>query len=201
LGMWGGLEMKIVALVGLPGSGKTEAGKVFIERGFEYARFGQAVLDEVLKRGLEVNEKNERMVREQLRAEQGMDVMAKLLIPKFDRLIKEKDVIADGLYSWEEYKLLKERYGESLLVVALYANPQLRYERLASPERKYDPAKDKKAIYRSYTPEEAKSRDYAQIENLHQAGPIAMADITIINEGSVERLKQEIGFIIMRYCS
>ena len=192
--------MKIVALVGLPGSGKTEAGKVFIGHGFEYVRFGQVVLDEVLKRGLEVNEKNERSVREQMRAEHGMDVMAKFLVPVFDRLVEKKNVIADGLYSWEEYKLLKEKYGEKLLVLALYSNPGTRYRRLASPERKYDPAKDKKAIYRSYTAEEAKSRDYAQIENLHQAGPIAMADATIINEGSVEELKAGVEEFIKKFC-
>ncbi len=192
--------MKIVALVGLPGSGKTEAGKVFIEHGFEYVRFGQVVLDEVLKRGLEVNEKNERSVREELRANHGMDVMAKFLIPVFDKLIKTNNIIADGLYSWEEYKLLKGKYGDSLLVVAVYASPALRYKRLSSPERKYDPSKDKKALYRSYTPEEAKSRDYAQIENLHQAGPIAMADLTIINEGNVEELKRQAEEIIKNNC-
>jgi dephospho-CoA kinase len=188
--------MKIVALVGLPGSGKTEAGKIFVGHGFEYVRFGQVVLDEVLKRGLIVNEKNERDVREELRAEHGMDVMAKFLVPVFDRLMEKKNVIADGLYSWEEYKLLKERYGQRLVVVAVYSNPKTRYSRLESPERKYDPDKDKKALYRSYTPEEAKSRDYAQIENLHQAGPIAMADVTIINEGSVEGLKEQVERLI-----
>ena len=184
--------MKIVAIVGLPGAGKTEAGKVFIEHGFENVRFGQVVLDEVIKRGLDVNEKNERMVREELRAQHGMDVMAKFLIPTFERLIKTKNIIADGLYSWEEYKLLKERYKEDIIILAIYANPEVRYKRLAAPERKYDPAKDKKAIYRSYTPEEAKSRDYAQIENLHQAGPIAMANFTITNEGNVEELRREV---------
>lgn len=189
--------MTIVALVGLPGSGKTEMTKVFREQGYEYVRFGQAVLDEVLARGIEVNEKNELMVRESMREEHGMAAMAKFLIPTFDNLISQnKNIIADGLYSWEEYLLLKDTYQNDLFILAIYASPKIRYARLTSSKRKYDPKKDKKAIYRAYTPEEAKSRDHAQIEKLHQAGPIAMADYTINNEGSVDKLIAEVMKVI-----
>lgn len=181
--------MTIVALVGMPGSGKTEVTKVFREQGYEYVRFGQAVLDEVLRREVEVNEANERIVRESMREEHGMAAMAKFLIPVFDNfLAQNKKVIADGLYSWEEYLLLKERYKEKLIVIAIYASPKTRYARLTDPKRKYDPEKDKKAIYRAYTPEEAKTRDYSEIENLNKGGTVAMADFTINNEGSVDEL-------------
>ena len=182
--------MRIVAVVGMTGCGKTEVSKIFVEHGFEYVRFGQAVLDEVMRRDLEVNEKNERMVREELRKTHGMDAMAKFLIPIFDNLIKQKNVVADGLYSWEEYFLLKKRYNDNLVVLAIYAGPKTRYKRLS--ERKLDVKKDKKAINRPYTLEQAMSRDYSEIENLHKAGPIAMADFTIINEGSVEELMAKI---------
>ncbi|MFH1399079.1 MAG: AAA family ATPase [Candidatus Woesearchaeota archaeon] len=182
--------MKIVAIVGMTGSGKTEAAKVFVEQGFEYLRFGQAVLDEVKRRCLEVNEKNERFVREDMRKQHGMAVMAKFLIPKFEQLITKANVVADGLYSWEEYTLLKEKFGDELVVLAIYAKPAIRYNRLAN--RKYDPKKDKKAIYRAYSLEEAKSRDYAEIVNSHKTGPIAMADYTIINEDNVEKLREKV---------
>ena len=191
--------MTIIALVGMPGSGKTEVTKLFREKGYEYIRFGQAVLDEVLRRfGPEgVNEKNERMVRESMREEHGMAVMAKLLIPTFDSFLNQgKKIIADGLYSWEEYMLLKEKYKEELFILAIYSKPETRYARLSDPKRKFDPKKDKNAIYRPYTPEEAKTRDHSEIEILNKAGPIAMADYTIINEGSLEELKDKIKTII-----
>lgn len=38
------------------------------------------------------------------------------------------------------------------------------------------------------TREECISRDYAQIKNLHQAGPIAMADYAIVNRGTKRRI-------------
>jgi dephospho-CoA kinase len=43
---------------------------------------------------------------------------------------------------------------------------------------------------RPLTPAEAESRDHAEIELLHKAGPIAMADHTIVNEGGMEELKK-----------
>ena len=49
--------------------------------------------------------------------------------------------------------------------------------------------------YRSFTFKEAKSRDYAQIENLNQAGPIAMADYTIVNEGTKSQLHEKLNQI------
>jgi dephospho-CoA kinase len=76
--------------------------------------------------------------------------------------------------------------------LAVYASPKTRYARLTSEKRKYDPTKDINAVYRSYTHEEAKSRDYAEIENIQKAGPIAMADHTIINEGTLGELKKAV---------
>ena len=46
--------------------------------------------------------------------------------------------------------------------------------------------------------EELISRDYSQIENLHQAGPIARADWTVVNEGSKEDLDKELDKIIFQ---
>ncbi len=183
-------NMKIVAVVGMTGCGKTEVSRVFIDKGFEYVRFGQAVLDEVIRRGLEVNEKNERMVREEFRKKHGMDAMAKFLVPIFDNLIKQKNVVADGLYSWEEYTLLKERYKDELVVLAVYASPKTRYKRLS--DRTLDLKNDKKAIYRPFTLEQARSRDYSEIENLNKGGPIAMADFTIINDCSKQELRKKV---------
>ncbi len=188
--------MKIVALVGMPGSGKTEAGLVFEKQGFYKERFGQAVLDEVLARGMAVNEANERKIREELRAEQGMDVMAKKLVERITHLPSDSYILADGLYSWEEYTYLKGVYQNDLYVIAIHASPKVRYARLTSGERKYDPEKDKKAVYRSLTLEEAKSRDRSQIQNLNQGGPLAMADYHIVNEGTRDELVQRVEQLI-----
>jgi len=171
--------MKLVSIVGMAGSGKSEVAKIFEKNGFVKVRFGDITDREIRERGLELNEKNERYIRQQLREEHGMSAYAKLSLPRIDYLLKSGDVIVDGLYSWEEYTLLKSGYGDHFAVVAVWASPKTRYERLT------------KRLIRPLTAEEAVSRDIAEIEDSNKGGPIAMADFTIINESSLEALERE----------
>ena len=88
----------------MPGSGKSIVSDFFVEKGFQYVRFGQITLDEVVKRKLPLNEKSERAVREEIRKKHGMAAFAILNYPKFKKILNAGNVIADGLYSWSEYK-------------------------------------------------------------------------------------------------
>ena len=171
--------MKVISIVGMAGSGKSEVAKVFENAGFARVRFGDITDEEVRRRGLELNEKNERLVRQQLRTEHGMAAYAKLSLAKIDRLLESGNAVVDGLYSWEEYTLMKNRYGERFAVVAVWASPETRHQRLA------------KRPIRPLTREEAASRDIAEIQELNKGGPIAMADFTIINVSSLEALEKE----------
>jgi len=179
---------KIVCISGMCGAGKSVVSDFFVKNGFQYIRFGQLTIDELKKRNLEVNEINERMIREELRNVHGMAAYAILNLPKFDELINLGNVIADGMYSWEEYKVLREHFGENLVVIAVYASPKIRYERLEN--RKMDGNIDIRN--RPLTKEEAKSRDYAELEKLNKGGPIAMADFTIVNNKDINFLNQQI---------
>ena len=176
--------MKVVSIVGMTGAGKSEIARVFEEHGFTRIRFGDITDEEIRKRDLELSEENERRIRELLRKQYGMSAYAKLNLPRIDEASKYSDVVIDGLYSWEEYTFLKNYYGEDFYVVAVWASPKTRYDRLTGRSD------------RSLTLEEAVSRDRAEIENINKGGPIAMADFTIINESSVKNLKTEVKRII-----
>jgi dephospho-CoA kinase len=176
--------MKVVSIVGMAGSGKSEVARLFQKKGFTPIRFGDLTDEEVRKRGLELNEASERRARELLRKEHGMAAYAKLNLPRIDAALKSSDVVVDGLYSWEEYVFLKDYYGEGFMVIAIWASPKTRYSRLANRSR------------RKLTPDEAFSRDRAEIENINKGGPIAMADFTILNESSLAELKKEVERII-----
>ena len=178
--------MKVVSIVGMPGAGKSEVARVFEENGFIRVRFGDVTDEEIARRGLELDEKNERYIRELLRKEHGMSAYAKLNLPRIDSVREHSDVVIDGLYSWEEYTFLKAHYGEDLYIVAVWVSPRTRYSRLAS------------RLDRSLTPEETAVRDRAEIENINKGGPIAMADFTILNESSLEGLRKETKRIISR---
>jgi dephospho-CoA kinase len=178
--------MKVVSIVGMTGAGKSKVARIFEENGFIRIRFGDLTDDEIKKRGLDLNEKNERYIRELLRKEHGMAAYAKLNLPRIDSALEHSDVVIDGLYSWEEYIFLKTCYMEAFYVVAVWASPRTRYARLSS------------RLDRSLIQEEAAERDRAEIENINKGGPIAMADFTIINESSLENLAKEAKRIISR---
>jgi dephospho-CoA kinase len=171
--------MQVVSIVGMAGSGKSEVARVFESNSFKKVRFGDITDEEIKKRRLQLNEENERRVRQQLRQEHGMAAYAKLNLLKIDGWLKSSNVVVDGLYSWEEYTLFKSRYGNNFRVVAVWASPRTRYKRLG------------KRQVRPLTAEEAASRDIAELEKTNKGGPIAMADFTIINESSLKDLEKE----------
>jgi len=171
--------MLVVAIVGMAGAGKSEAARVFESKGFTKIRFGDVTDEELQKQGLQLAEENERRMREALRQRYGMEAYAMLNLSKIDLAVKSKPVVVDGLYSWEEYIFLSNYYRQNFRVVAVWSSPATRYARLA--QRPVRPLKI----------EEAYSRDEAEILKLNKGGPIAMADYTIVNEGSLKDLERE----------
>lgn len=171
---------RTLALVGMPGAGKTLCAKHLEEQGFFQFRFGGIIVDEVVNRGWEIKPENERIVREEFRKEEGMDAIAKRALPKLEAALEERNcIIIDGLYSFSEYKTLRKELGEDMVVVAIVAARHLRYERLANRE------------IRPLTAAEAQARDWQEIEKIEKGGPIAIADYTLINDGSpADLLKQ-----------
>jgi dephospho-CoA kinase len=171
---------KIIAVIGMCGSGKSEAVKFFIEKGYKRVYFGEVVMNEMKRLGLEVNEQNERATRENLRKEFGMGAMAVKSLPIIQDFIKHHNVVIESLYSWEEFKILKNEFGEAFKLLNIYTTKDLRYERLL------------KRPFRPLTNEESKSRDISEIEKLDKGGPIAYADYLVMNDGSLDEMNVEL---------
>jgi len=171
---------KIIAVIGMCGSGKSEAVKFFEQHGYKKVYFGSVVMDEMKRLGLEVNEANERKTRENLRKEFGMGAMAVKSLPKIEEFYKTGNVVIESLYSWDEFKIVKEKFGDRFKLLTIYTSKEIRYERLA------------KRPFRPLTEEEARSRDYSEIEKLDKGGPIAFADYLVINEGTLDELNRKL---------
>lgn len=162
---------RALALVGMAGSGKTVCARYLESQGFFQFRFGGIVTDEVLRRGLPINPVNERIVREEFRAQDGMDAIARRALPHLlENLTTRPCIVMDGLYSWSEYRLLRQALGAELIVVAIVAERGVRYARLAQ------------RMDRPLTAEEAAQRDWQEIEMIEKGGPIAIADYTLLND-------------------
>lgn len=170
----------IIALVGLPGAGKSEACNFFKQKNIPVIRFGE-ITDEALRdKGLPRTEKNEKTFRENLRQELGMAAFAIKNEAKIQGFLKTSDIVViDGLRSWEEYVYLKEKFT-NLHLLAIYASPRIRHKRL-----------EKRKI-RGFSNEEAVKRDTAELDRLHMAPAIALADCLIKNETTLEDLNQQL---------
>lgn len=176
----------ILAFVGMPGAGKSEAVAYLQEKGVSFIRFGQFTDEEIQNRGLELNPDNERIIREEFRRKLGMAAYALMAKPRIAKMLEENNFIAlDGLYSWEEYMLLKEEFP-SLSLILIYAEPQKRYERL-----------EKRPI-RPIPQGKSRERDILEIEKLNKGGPIAIADYCITNNGEIDDMYREIDIILER---
>lgn len=176
---------KIIAVVGMPGSGKTEAVNFLVEKGFHRVYFGGVVFDYMKKHKIKPGQRNEKRVRDLLRRKYGMDVMAKFSMKKVAESLKKGNVVIESMYSMEEYLLVKKKYKDTLFVLAIFASPKMRYARLMKRPKR--PLKNIK---------ECESRDITELQTLNKGGPIALADFTVINEGSLKDLKDNVEKIV-----
>ncbi len=171
----------------MPGAGKSLCARHLEVKGYFQYRFGSIVVDEVARRGLPLTPENERVVREEFRANEGMDAIAKRALPILKSALERQNcIVIDGLYSWSEYKTLRADLGGDLIVTAIVSERALRYARLGERTE------------RPLTPAEAQRRDYQEIENLEKGGPIALADYTLLNNASSDALLAALDALIER---
>jgi dephospho-CoA kinase len=184
-------DVKIIALVGMPGSGKgTCTDYLSTHYNWPIIHFGNMVYDEVQRRGLH-NVKDEKFVRRDMREKEGKEVLAKHAKRMADTYAAEGHnvIVFDGLYSWSEYKYLRREYGDDLTVIATAAPRLLRYERILN----------RKDSHRKYSSaQEIIDRETSEIEELEKGGPIANADYTILNDESPELMLEQLTKILTR---
>jgi len=175
-------NVKIVAFVGLTGSGKSSAVEYLTDKGYPKVYFGGVVLDAMTKEGIEHTQENEKPFREALREREGKDFVVKRIISQIHDLIGagQHRIVADGIYTWTEYKAMKREFPGELTVVAVVTPKHLRHHRLTQRP------------IRPLTDTEANERDWAEIENLEKGGPIAIADHYIINNGNLDHFHEQI---------
>ncbi|MBR2658335.1 AAA family ATPase [Candidatus Saccharibacteria bacterium] len=181
-------NVKIIAVVGMSGSGKSVAVNYLTSKGYPKVYFGGMIYKEMEKRGIERTSdgESEKKFREMIRETEGKDWVVRQVVDEVNDLIEagQKRIVLDGVYSWTEYKTLKHEFPGMLTFLAVVVPKKLRYKRVAiRPERPFNT-------------EEIQERDRSEIENLEKGGPIAAADYYVLNDGSVEDMEKEIGKIL-----
>lgn len=179
--------MCVVGIVGMPGSGKTEATKIARKKGLPIVKMGDVIREEVEKRGLDPTDNNMGKVATELREKEGKDAIAKRCIDEIYSKIDSEEgiVIIDGLRGWSEAKFFKEEFGDSFIVVSVEAPFEERFNRIKQRNRKDDLSNK----------EELRRRDKRE-ESYGMKKAMENADYVIKNNVSLGEYRQKISDFI-----
>ncbi|MHA1648998.1 MAG: AAA family ATPase [Candidatus Helarchaeota archaeon] len=172
-----------IGIVGLPGAGKSIVSEVGREKNIPTIVMGDIVRQFCIDEGLEINSENVGACMVKIREKEGMDAVAKRVLPKILEL-KEEVVIIDGLRSYEEVEFFRKKM-KRFIVIAIHASPRVRYARIQK-RRRFDDAQK----FREF-----QERDFREI-NAGIAKIIVLADIMFINEGKIRPLKRRLSKVL-----
>jgi dephospho-CoA kinase len=175
------MALKVIGLVGLQGSGKTEVVKALAKFDVPSVRMGDVVWGELKRRGMKITEKNVAKVANEFRKKDGFGAVAKRCVP----LIKEKGkgkraVMVDGIRGIAEVEEFRKAFGKNFHLVAVWSSEGTRHSRITSRAR----ADDAMGI------ESFREKDKRELGwGLGEA--MVRADFLIINEGPIAGLRKE----------
>ncbi|MBC7512756.1 AAA family ATPase [Candidatus Saccharibacteria bacterium] len=179
-------NVKIIAFVGLAGSGKSSAVEYLTEKHIPKIYFGGIIYKAMEDANIAVTWESQQKFREEIREREGKDFVVKRAIKEARDLIDagQHRIVLDGLYSWSEYKILKHEFPGEMTVIAIVTPKHERKQRMANrPER-------------PMTALEVDERDWTEIENLEKGGPIAIADYFIHNDRDLDWLHEQLNTVL-----
>lgn len=180
-------KIQVLAFVGAPAAGKSEAASIAAEMGIPVVTMGEEIRAELRKRGLSMNDENAGRVATELRAKEGMDAIARRCLPRIKEIDKNV-VLVDGIRGIAEVETFKKEFGDDFLLVDIEAPLDLRYERIKSRGRGDD----------LLNLEEFKKRE--ERENSWGMGEAKkIASRIIKNESSLEEFRAEIKKFLQQY--
>ncbi|MEN9327546.1 MAG: hypothetical protein RI947_354 [Candidatus Parcubacteria bacterium] len=177
---WEQKHKAIIAIVGLPGAGKTEASDFFEKKGLPVISFGKVINDYIDKHGLHHTEDVHKKIRTEIREKYGKEAMAVLNETKIKKALKKNMIVViDGMRSWEEYLFLKKNMPDvQIRILCLFADKTLRYKRISG--RKY-----RATLF-------GELRDTDELTGTNMGNTLAFADYLVKNNFSVEELHDKL---------
>lgn len=170
--------MQVMGVSGLPGSGKSLVSEIATEKGAIIVSMGDIVREEAQKRG-----ESSKETAKNLRAEHGEYIVSELTIQKIKKLQDEgveNPIMVEGIRSHHEVEMFKENF-DNFIILSIFANPQLRFERLKIRQREDD----------SQDYEGFKKRDDTEL-GFGIGTVISLSDKMIINESDIESCRNKI---------
>ncbi|WP_458405340.1 nucleoside monophosphate kinase [Methanobrevibacter sp.] len=170
--------MQVMGISGMPGSGKSIVSDIATEKGAIIVSMGDIIREEAKKRG-----ESSKETAKNLRKEFGEYIVSELTIKKIKKLQEEgveNTIIVEGIRSLPEVEMFKDNF-DNFIILSVFANPELRFERLKKRMRE-----DDSTDYNVFS-----QRDHTEL-NFGIGSVIALSDKLVINESDVESFREEI---------
>lgn len=130
---------RVVAVCGMPGSGKGEFANVLLSHGIPVLSMGDMVRAEVRRQELEESPGIFGEIAAQLRAEHGEDILAVRLADAVDDHLKSHAlVLIEGMRGTAERIVFQQRWQQQFHSLAVDASPETRFERIQNRGRSED---------------------------------------------------------------
>ena len=169
--------MKLVIITGMPGAGKGEIAEAFQTAGIPVIVMGDIIREETRRRGLDPNPENTKTVMLDLRAKDGLGAIALKCLEDLKQQTSDV-VVIEGCRSIAEIDVFDD-FAEEVKIICVHSAPNVRFNRLRNRGR--DDAPQKWATFRE--------RDLREI-SVGLGAVIALSDIMLINEGTIEELRE-----------
>jgi dCMP deaminase len=176
----------LIGLTGKNAAGKGEVAAYLRDRSFYYLSLSDVLREELESKGIPVTRDTLIIAGNDLRERFGADILAKLTLKKVD---PNRNYIIDSIRNPAEVQAL--RSGGNFILISVDAPQELRFERIRKRARENDPQ----------TYEEFMEKEQAESHNLaaHKQSIEdcqALADYTMVNDGSLEHLHQKVSALI-----
>ncbi|MFB6227780.1 MAG: AAA family ATPase [Halobacteriales archaeon] len=171
--------MTVIGIVGLPGSGKSEAAAVAREQGIPVVTMGDVIRAACRERGLDPATHHGE-VAGALREENGPGAIAKRSLPVIEEALADAaTVVVEGIRSDVEVEIFEDAFGEAFTLASIEAPFDVRAERIDARGRDDTGA------------ESLRERDKRE-RGFGMGAAMDRADVAIENTGSLESFRAEI---------
>jgi dephospho-CoA kinase len=174
-----GHKYRLIGLTGPNGAGKGEAAEILKAQGYDDFSLSDVIRDKLQEEGKAASRDNMIEKGNALRRQFGPDILARLIMDR----VRGKAVI-DSIRNASEVEYLRARGG--FVLIAVDAPVETRFERVRARGRD-ESAQTLEQFVRKEAEEKGGDAGAQQLDKV-----MAMADITLINDGSLDDLRRKL---------
>lgn len=173
---WNRRKKTIIAIAGLPGSGKSEATDYLKSKDLPIVHFGDIINDYFDKHKIAQTEEHHKKMRIEIREKHGIAAFAILNKQKIQDYLKDNPIVViNGMRSYEEKTYLESEFPKvNIVIICIFSDYETRQKRL------------KKRASRSGLL--GKERDISEVLDTNMGPTLALAEYTILNDGTIDDL-------------